>query len=106
MRGGIQARCRPPRRRLKPPTTVKHRCHGGKARAPRRRGPPFARRRVNKRRAAAGAGLVLSLAPRYGERLPSPPFCFPASTIHIQEDERCRPGVPAYRARFEELLGE
>jgi hypothetical protein len=52
MWGDFRARSRPPHRRLKPPTTVKHRRHGGRSRAPLRRGPPFARRRVNKRRAA------------------------------------------------------
>jgi hypothetical protein len=52
-------------------------------------------------------GTVLSLAPRYGERVPSRQFCFPSSTIHIQQSEGngCYAAAPA-RSRFEELLGE
>jgi hypothetical protein len=89
--------------------------HNGQAQTPRRQSaraaprPTVLRsvaRQQEGRRAPAGAGPVLSLAPRYGERRPSTPFCFPASTIHIQQDERCNVGAPTYRARFEELLGE
>jgi hypothetical protein len=88
--------------------------HNRQAQTPRRQSaravPPTALRSAARqqeaRRATAGAGPVLSLAPRYGERRPSTPFCFPASTIHIQQDERCKVGAPTYRARFEELLGE
>jgi hypothetical protein len=89
--------------------------HNGHAPTPRRqsvRAAPrptalrSAARQQEARRAAAGAGPVLSLAPRYGERRPSTPFCFPASTIHIQQDARCNVGAPTYRGRFEELLGE
>jgi hypothetical protein len=92
-----------------------HTAHNGQAQTPRpqiaRAAPPrttlrSTARQQDARRATAGAGPVLSLAPRYGERLPSTPFCFPASTIHIQQDERCRPRAPTYRARFEELLSE
>jgi hypothetical protein len=63
-------------------------------------------RRQEARRATIGVGTVLSLAPRYGERPASPPFCFPSSTVHFQQDARCKPATPAYRGRFEELLGE
>ena len=49
-----------------------------------------------------GSGSVLSLAPRH----PARPFCFPSSTLHVQQDARCNVGVPTYRGRFEELLGE
>ena len=90
--------------------------HNGQGQAPRRQSARAAPRRPTvlrsaarqqeARRATASAGPVLSLAPRYGERRPSTPFCFPASTIHIQQDERCKVGAPTYRARFEELLGE
>jgi len=54
----------------------------------------------------ASSASVLSLAPRTQERRPSSPFCFPFSTIHIQQDERdgCYVGAPA-KGRFEELLG-
>jgi hypothetical protein len=50
-------------------------------------------------------GSVLSLAPRYGERSPAKPFCFPPSTLHVQQDARCNVAATA-RGRFEELLGE
>jgi hypothetical protein len=50
--------------------------------------------------------MVLSLAPRYGERSASTPFCFPAATVHVQQDARCDLAAPTYRGRFEELLGE
>jgi hypothetical protein len=50
-------------------------------------------------------GSVLSLAPRYGERSPAHPFCFPPSTLHVQQDARCNVAAAA-RGRFEELLGE
>jgi hypothetical protein len=51
------------------------------------------------------ASSVLALAPRYGEPPSVTPFCFPSSTLHVQQDARCNVGVPAYRGRFEELLG-
>jgi hypothetical protein len=98
-----------------PPPRPAQTAHDGQAQAPRRqsaRAAPrptvlrSAARQQEAHRATAGAGPVLSLAPRYGERRPSTPFCFPASTIHIQQDERCKIGAPTYRARFEELLGE
>jgi hypothetical protein len=57
-------------------------------------------------RGTAGSGSVLSLAPRYGERLPSRQPCFPSSTIHIQQNEACIVRAPTYKGRFEELLGE
>jgi hypothetical protein len=59
-------------------------------------------------RGVAGSGAVLSLAPRTQERLPARQFCFPSATIHFQQGERdnCSLGAPAYRGRFEELLGE
>ena len=63
-------------------------------------------RQQQARRATAGAGTVLSLAPRHGERAASTPFCFPSSTVHVQQDARCNLAAPAYRGRFEELLGE
>jgi hypothetical protein len=49
-----------------------------------------------------GSGSVLSLAPRH----PAKPFCFPSSTLHVQQDARCNVEVPTYRGRFEELLEE
>jgi hypothetical protein len=54
------------------------------------------------------AGSVLSLAPTNQERLPARQFCFPSSTIHFQQNERdnCYLAAPAYRGRFEELLGK
>jgi hypothetical protein len=63
-------------------------------------------RRQEARRATTGGGTVLSLAPRYGERPASTPFCFPSSTLHIQQDARCNLAAPVSRGRFEELLGE
>jgi hypothetical protein len=59
-------------------------------------------------RGVAGSGTVLSLAPRTQERLPARQFCFPSATIHFQQGERdnCSVAPPAYRGRFEELLGE
>jgi hypothetical protein len=63
-------------------------------------------RRQEARRTTIGVGTVLSLAPRYGERPASTPFCFPSSTVHFQQDARCNLATPAYRGRFEELLGE
>jgi hypothetical protein len=59
-------------------------------------------------RAVAGSGSVLSLAPINQERLAARQFCFPSSTIHFQQNERdyCNGGAPAYRGRFEELLGK
>jgi hypothetical protein len=59
-------------------------------------------------RGLAGSGSVLSLAPRTQERVASRQFCFPSATIHFQQGERdnCGVGAPAYRGRFEELLGE
>jgi hypothetical protein len=54
------------------------------------------------------AGSVLALAPTNQERLPARQFCFPSSTIHFQQNERdnCHLATPAYRGRFEELLGK
>lgn len=63
-------------------------------------------RRQEARRATIGVGTVMSLAPRYGERPTSTPFCFPSSTVHFQQDARCNPATPPSRGRFEELLGE
>ena len=63
-------------------------------------------RRQEARRATTGVGTVLSLAPRYGERPASTPFCFPSSTVHFQQDPRCNLAAPPSRGRFEELLGE
>jgi hypothetical protein len=64
----------------------------------------FARR--HEPEGTVGSVSVLSLAPRHGERRPAQPFCFPSSTLHVQQDARCNVGVPTYRGRFEELLGE
>jgi hypothetical protein len=109
---GYAGRLSSPQPAAAPPAQT---AHNGQAQTPRRQiaraAPPrttlrSTARQQDARRATAGAGPVLSLAPRYGERLPSTPFCFPASTIHIQQDERCRPRAPTYRARFEELLSE
>ena len=85
--------------------------HNRQAQTPRRQSAraearPLALRSSARQQEARRAGPVLSLAPRYGERLASTPFCFPASTLHIQQDERCNVGAPTYRGRFEELLGE
>lgn len=74
--------------------------------APRQTALRASVRQQQARRATAGADTVLSLAPRYGERVTSTPICFPSSTIHIQQDARCNLAAPAYRGRFEELLGE
>ena len=61
-----------------------------------------------RQRGPAPLGPVLSLASRTGERLPVRPFCFPSSTLHIQQNQpdNCYGGAPAIRGRFEELLGE
>jgi hypothetical protein len=58
-------------------------------------------------RGVAGSGSALSLAPRTQERRPFSQFCFPSSTIHLQQNERddCDAGAPASKGRFEELLG-
>jgi hypothetical protein len=74
--------------------------------APRQTALRAPARRQEARRATAGASTVLSLAPRDGERPASTPFCFPSSTVHVQQDARCNLAAPAYRGRFEELLGE
>jgi len=81
----------------------------------RRRSSPTSESRQTALRAAApherqrgtvGSGSVLALAPRTGERLPSRAFCFPSSTLHIQQNQNCYAAAPAVRGRFEELLGE
>jgi hypothetical protein len=61
-----------------------------------------------RQRGPAALGPLLSLAPRTGERLPMRPFCFPSSTLHIQQNQadNCYVGATAVRGRFEELLGE
>jgi hypothetical protein len=58
-------------------------------------------------RGVAGSGSLLALAPINQERLPARQFCFPSATIHFQQNERdnCNIGTPAYKGRFEELLG-
>jgi hypothetical protein len=66
---------------------------------------PAASRSFARRHDVAGGTVGLSLAPRYGERRPAKPFCFPASTLHVQQDARCNVAATA-RGRFEELLGE
>jgi hypothetical protein len=75
---------------------------------------PPARRRQTALRAApqheqqrgtVGSGSILALAPRTGERPPSR-FCFPSSTLHIQQNAACYGRTAAVRGRFEELLGE
>jgi hypothetical protein len=59
-------------------------------------------------RGVAGSGSALSFARSQQERRPPGQFCFPSSTIHFQQNERddCNGGAPAYKGRFEELLGE
>jgi hypothetical protein len=75
---------------------------------------PPARRRQTALRAApqpeqrgtVGTGSIMALAPRTGERQPSRPFCFPSSTLHIQQNPACYGRAAAARGRFEELLAE
>jgi hypothetical protein len=57
-------------------------------------------------RGTVGSGSLLALAPRTGERAPSRPFCFPSSTLHIEQNPACSSRAGAVRGRFEELLGE
>jgi hypothetical protein len=59
-------------------------------------------------RGVIGSGSALALAPTNQARLPSRRFCFPSSTIHLQQNERdnCNGGAPAVKARFEELLSK
>jgi hypothetical protein len=89
----------------------------GLGQAARRRNPVSEPRQIVMRSAARqhesqrgtiGSESVLSLAPRTRERAPSRRFCFPASTIHLQQGERdvCNASAPAVKGRFEELLGE
>jgi hypothetical protein len=59
-----------------------------------------------RQRGTVGSGSALALAPRTGERLPSRPFCFPSSTLHIQQNQECYAVAPLVRGRFEELLGK
>jgi hypothetical protein len=58
-----------------------------------------------RQRETVGSGSLLALAPRTGERAPSR-FCFPSSTLHIQQNPACYRGPSAVRGRFEELLAE
>jgi len=98
-----------------PPSRQAHAAPNGRLQAQRRPNPISAPRQTAARALARQhewqhglAGSVLSLAPRTQERVPSRPFCFPSATIHFQQGERdnCSVGAPAYRGRFEELLGE
>jgi hypothetical protein len=100
-----------------PPARQAHAAPDVRLQAQRRPNPKSAPRQTALRALArqhewqhglAGSGSVLSLAPRTQERVPSRPFCFPSATIHFQQGERdnCSVGAPAYRGRFEELLGE
>jgi hypothetical protein len=76
--------------------------------------PPARRRQTalravpqhERQRETVGSGSLLALAPRTGERRPSRPFCFPSSTLHIQQNPACYSGAAAARGRFEELLSE
>jgi hypothetical protein len=101
----------------RPPARQARAARNGQLQAQRRANPISAPRQTALRALArqhewqhglAGSGSVLSLAPRTQERVPSRPFCFPSATIHFQQGERdnCGVGAPAYRGRFEELLGE
>jgi hypothetical protein len=100
-----------------PSSRQAHAAPDGRLQAKRRPNPISAPRQTAARALArqhewqhglAGSGSVLSLAPRTQERVAFRPFCFPSTTIHFQQGERdnCSVGAPAYRGRFEELLGE
>jgi hypothetical protein len=100
-----------------PPSRQAHAAPSGQFQAQRRPGPRSQPRQAALRpptrlhegqRGVAGSGTVLSLAPRTQERLPARQFCFPSATIHFQQGERdnCSVAPPAYRGRFEELLGQ
>jgi hypothetical protein len=76
--------------------------------------PPARRRQTalraapqhERQRGTVGSGSILALAPRIGERAPSRPFCFPSSTLHVQQNPACYGAAAAVRGRFEELLAE
>ena len=104
--------------RASPPRQRQAHARDGQSQAQRRQKPTSESRQAAFRsparqhewqRGPAGSGSsVLSLAPINQERIAARQFCFPSSTIHFQRNERdyCNVGAPAYRGRFEELLGK